>query len=356
MGAAQWQGPGHRAGNGQSQSGGNNGLERGDQARRLWIVLVITALFTVAEVVGGLFSNSLALLADAGHMLTDVGALALSLLAMRLALHPPSPERTFGYVRLEILAALVNGAVLLGISVWIAWEAWERLRASAPAEVDGPLMMAVAVVGLIVNLAGAILLHAHAGDDLIVRGAYLHVLGDLRGSVGAIGAGAVILLTGWTPADAIASVLIAGLILIGAWRLVREATEILLEMAPRHVDMTEVLKDLRSIPGLENVHDLHVWTLTSGFVALSGHGVLADPTHHQRVLDEIRGRPAERSIPNVRVHVAPLGAPQLSHTPLDQGWPACARGRGGSVTERARLGTRRGVRAWPAWASGEEGA
>ncbi len=305
-------GPGHSHGTGYSHSVGNNALERGDQSRRLWIVLVITALFTVAEVVGGVFSNSLALLADAGHMLTDVGALALSLLAMRLALRPPSPERTFGYVRLEILAALVNGAVLLGISVWIAWEAWERLRAPTPAEVDGPLMMAVAVVGLIVNLAGAIMLHEHAGDNLNVRGAYLHVLGDLLGSVGAIGAGAVILLTGWTPADAIASVLIAGLILLGAWRLVREATEILLEMVPRHVDMTDVLKDLRSISGLENVHDLHVWTLTSGFVALSGHGVLGDPADHQRVLDEIRRRMSERSIEHVTFQLEPMRLHQIS--------------------------------------------
>lgn len=292
----------------------NRSLDRRSQARRLWIVLLITGAFMVAEVVGGVLANSLALLADAGHMLTDVLALALSLMAMRLAMRPPSPERTFGYVRLEILAALVNGAVLLGVSVWIAWEAWERLR--VPREVDGPLMMAVAVLGLVVNLVGAGLLKEHAGDSLNVRGAYLHVLGDLLGSVGAIGAGAIILLTGWTPADALASVVIAGLILLGAWRLVREATEVLLEMAPRHVDMTAVLEDLKAIPHVEDVHDLHVWTLTSGFVALSGHAVLKDPAHHQRVLDEIRERMGERGIEHVTFQLEPRRLHQI--TPVNR--------------------------------------
>ncbi len=289
---------------------GNGGLDRRSQASRLWIVLLITGAFMVAEVVGGVLANSLALLADAGHMLTDVLALALSLMAMRLAMRPPSPERTFGYVRLEILAALVNGAVLLGVSVWIAWEAWERLR--APQEVDGPLMMAVAVLGLVVNLVGASLLKEHAGDNLNVRGAYLHVLGDLLGSVGAIGAGAIILLTGWSPADPLVSVVIAGLILFGAWRLVREATEVLLEMAPRHVDMTAVLKELNAIPHLDDVHDLHVWTLTSGFVALSGHAVLQDPAHHQGVLDEIRERMGERGIEHVTFQLEPRRLHQIT--------------------------------------------
>ena len=273
-------GPAHSHGSGAAHSHYlGSALERGAQSKRLWVVLVITAVFMLAEVVGGILANSLALLADAGHMFADVGALALSLVAMRLAQRPPSAERTFGYVRLEILAALINGATLLGISVWIAWEAWGRLQ--APQEVDGPLMMGVAGVGLVVNLIGAGLLHSHAGGNLNIRGAYLHVLGDLLGSIGAIGAGAIILLTGWNAVDPLVSVLIAGLILLGAWRLVREATEVLLEMVPRHVDMTAVLDDLRSIPDLDDVHDLHVWTLTSGLVALSGHGVLENPVHHQ---------------------------------------------------------------------------
>jgi cobalt-zinc-cadmium efflux system protein len=294
-----------------------NALERATQSKRLWIVLIITAVFMLAEVVGGILANSLALLADAGHMFADVGALALSLVAMRLAQRPPSPERTFGYVRLEILAALVNGATLLGISAWIAWEAWERLH--NPAEVDGPLMMGVAGVGLVVNVIGAALLHSHAGDNLNIRGAYLHVLGDLLGSIGALGAGALILLTGWYPADAVASVLIAGLILLGAWRLVREATEVLLEMVPRHVDMTAVLADLRSIPDLDDVHDLHVWTLTSGLVALSGHGVLEDPVRHQVVLDEIRERMANHAIKHVTFQLEPQQLHQISRSGEDRG-------------------------------------
>lgn len=285
-------------------------LHRGPQSKRLWIVLCLTAVFMVVEVVGGVLSNSLALLADSGHMLADVGALALSLVAMRLALHPPSAERTFGYVRMEILAALVNGATLLFVSGWIVWEAWGRL--SAPQEVDGPLMMAVAGVGLIVNVFGAGLLQAHAGENLNVRGAYLHVLGDLLGSIGAIGAGALILLTGWTPIDAIVSVVIASLILLGAWRLVKEATGVLLEMAPPHVDMEGVLEDLQSIPNIHDVHDLHVWTLTSGFVALSGHGVLDDPTHHQRVLDEIRDRMDLRGIGHVTFQLEPERLHQIA--------------------------------------------
>ena len=285
-------------------------MDRGPQTKRLWIVLGITAAFMVAEVVGGVLSNSLALLADSGHMLADVGALALSLIAMRMALHPPSPDRTFGYVRMEILAALVNGATLLLVSGWIVWEAWGRL--GAPQEVDGPLMMAVAGVGLIVNVVGAGLLHSHAHENLNMRGAYLHVLGDLLGSIGAIGAGALILLTGWTPIDAIVSIAIAGLIVLGAWRLVKEATGVLLEMVPAHVNMEDVLGDLQSIPNVHSVHDLHVWTLTSGFVALSGHAVLDDPTHHQRVLDEIRDRMERRGIGHVTFQLEPERLHQIA--------------------------------------------
>ena len=296
---------------------GDSGPDRRSRLRRLWIVLLITGAFMVAEVTGGVLSGSLALLADSGHMLTDVLALALSLTAIRLAMRPPSPERTFGYVRLEILAALANGAVLLGVSVWIAWEAWARLQ--TPREVDGPLMMGVAVLGLIVNLVGAGILKEDAGDNLNVRGAYLHVLGDLLGSVGAIGAGAVILLTGWTSADPLVSILIAGLILLGAWRLVREATEVLLEMAPRHVNMTAVFKELSAIPHLDDVHDLHVWTLTSGFVALSGHGVLSDPSQHQGVLDEIRERMSEHGIEHVTFQLEPRRLHQI-----DSGSPGAA--------------------------------
>jgi len=227
---------------------------------RLLLVLIITAGFMGVEVVGGIFANSLALLADAGHMLTDVGALALSLWAIKLARRPANAGKTYGYVRLEILAALVNGATLLGMSGFIAQEAWRRIR--NPVVVDGPLLAGVALGGLVVNVAAAKLLHAHAAGSLNAGGAYLHVLGDLMGSIGAL----VVWATGWTPADSVVSVLIASLILFSSVRLMREA-------APGHVDVTRLLEDLRDVPELHHVHDLHVWTLTSGFVALSAHGV-----------------------------------------------------------------------------------
>ena len=287
---------------------GTPGHRRIQRQRMRW-VLGITAAFMIAEVVGGVLSNSLALLADAGHMFTDVGALALSLVAMRLAQRPPSPTKTYGYVRLEILAALINGASLLVIAGFILKEAWDRF--SAPPEVDGPLMMVVAVFGLCVNVVAALLLHRHADENLNVRGAYLHVLGDLLGSVGAIMAGTLILTTGWMLADPIISVVIACLILVGAWRLVREATDVLLEGAPRGLDVEELVEDLRSIEGLEEVHDVHVWVLTSGFVAMSGHGVIDDLNMHRRILDEINLRLNDKGISHITFQLEPRALHQI---------------------------------------------
>jgi cobalt-zinc-cadmium efflux system protein len=278
---------GQHAGDG-AAAHGVQGSGRVEVGRRLTWVLGLTAVFTVAEVVGGIVSGSLALLADAGHMFSDVAALGLSLFAIRLAQRPPSIRRTYGYARFEILAALVNGTTLLVVAGWIVVEAWGRVR--QPVEIDGMVMLSVATLGLLVNLIAARVLHAHAHDNLNVRGAYLHVLGDLLGSVGTLTAGAVVIVTGWTLADPIISVGIALLILFSAWNLVREATEVLLEAVPRHLDMDEILDSLRAIDGLDDVHDVHVWTLTSGFVALSGHGVIDDPADHMRVLDEVRAR------------------------------------------------------------------
>jgi cobalt-zinc-cadmium efflux system protein len=278
--------------------------------RRLTWVLAVTAFFMLAEVVGGVLANSLALLADAGHMFADVAALGLSLFAMRMARRPPSLEKTYGYVRLEILAALVNGATLLVIAGFICWEAWRRL--SAPVAVDGPVVMAVAAAGMAVNIAAALLLHEPAKESLNVRGAYLHVIGDLFGSLGALGAGVVILLTGWTPVDSIVSVLIAVLILASSWALVREATEVLLEAAPAHIDVQAVRAALDSTPGLEDVHDLHVWTLTSGFVALSGHGVIDDPTRHGDVLTEIQARLGRFGIEHITFQLEPRTLYQMT--------------------------------------------
>jgi len=284
---------------------GHAGLSgrRTEQRRRLRWVLAITALFMGAEVAGGIIADSLALLADAAHMFTDVAAIGLSLFAMHMARRPPSLEKTYGYVRMEILAALANGAVLLVLAGVIAWEAWQRL--AAPVEVDALVLMVVAGMGLVVNIVGATLLHAHAQHSLNVRGAYLHVLGDLLGSVGALTAGGIILLTGWYPADSIVSVFIALLILVSAWRLLREATDVLLEAAPRHIDVGKVRAALEAVPELHDVHDLHVWTLTSGFVALSGHGVIDDPAHHARVLADIRTALADFGIEHVTFQIEP---------------------------------------------------
>jgi cobalt-zinc-cadmium efflux system protein len=292
----------HADGHGRTQPLGHAPrIGRSEVSTRLTWVLVLTATFMVAEVIGGVLSNSLALLADAGHMFTDVAALGLSVFAIRLARRPPSARRTYGYVRFEILAALVNGAALLVISGLIVVEAWKRLH--EPFEIDGSIMLSVASAGLVVNAIGAFLLHGHAHDNLNVRGAYLHVLGDLLGSVGAITAGIIVITTGWTAVDPLASVAIALLILFSAWRLVREATDVLLESAPAHVDLEAVLADLEGIEGLEEVHDVHVWTLTSGFVALSAHGVIDDPALHTRILDDVRSRMRLHGIEHVTFQI-----------------------------------------------------
>ncbi|MGE0158294.1 MAG: cation diffusion facilitator family transporter [Gemmatimonadales bacterium] len=303
---------GHTHGHAHAHGSHAGGGSRAVSTRLLW-VLGITAVFMLAEAIGGVVSGSLALLADAGHMLTDVAALGLSVFAMRLARRPASTKRTFGYARLEILAALINGAGLLVIAGLIIVEAWQRF--TAPGEVRGGLMLGVAALGLGVNVVGATLLHDHAHDNLNVRGAYLHVLGDLLGSVGAIAAAVVILTTGWTPIDPLVSIVIALLILWSAWGLVRESADILLESAPRHLDMDAIVSDLAGIEGLHDVHDVHVWTVTSGFVALSAHGVIDDPRHHGRVLDEVRRRMEVHGIGHVTFQIEPRPLYQLPSAP-----------------------------------------
>jgi len=268
----------------------SEGARAGERSLR-W-VLALTGVFMIAEVVGGVIANSLALLADAGHMLTDFAAIALSLFAIWFARKPPTPDKTYGYLRLEILAALLNGATLFVIAGFIFYEAYHRLLDPVP--VQGGVMLAVAGAGLVVNIVAALLLHRAAGESLNVRGAYLHVLGDLLGSVGAIAAALVILFTGWTPADALISVLVAALILFSSWKLLREAVDVLLEAVPSHIDMLEVQDAIDQIPGVDNVHDLHVWTVTSGFLAMSGHAVVSEPSDHQRILTEIHRRMMQR--------------------------------------------------------------
>ena len=256
--------------------------------KRLRIVLLLTAVFMVVEFVGGWLSNSLALMADAAHMLTDVAAIGLSLFVLWFSRRAVSVAKTYGYLRLEILAALLNGAALIVISLLIFWQAWQRLR--VPELIEGPLMLAVAMAGLLVNIIAALTLHGSAEHNLNVRGAYLHVLGDLLGSVGAIAAAIVIMTTGWLPADALISGFVGLLILIASWKLVRESVDVLLEAVPPHIELAAVRRAIDEIPGVLEVHDLHVWTLTSGFLAMSGHAVVRSPEHNQRVLAEIHNR------------------------------------------------------------------
>jgi len=237
--------------------------------KRLGFTFVLVVLYMAAEVVGGLVSNSLALLADAGHMLSDAASLALALFALWIAQKPRTPERTFGYHRTEILAALANGVTLVAIAGFIVIEAWSRFH--NPEEVDGRTMMWIAVGGLAVNLAGMWILHEGRDESLNVRGAWLHVMADTLGSVQAIAAGALIWFFGWNIADPIASVLIAVLVTWSAWSLLRESVNVLMEATPKHVDAEEVRRALLGVEGVIEVHDLHIWTITSGFESLSVH-------------------------------------------------------------------------------------
>lgn len=253
--------------------GEGGGVAREAERRRLRAVLGLTSVYMVAEAVGGWWTGSLALLADAGHMLTDVGSLGLALGASWMARRPATTRHTYAYGRVEILAALLNGIALWGIVVWIVVEAVGRLRSPTPVEA-GP-MMAIAAGGLAVNVAAFAILHRGAaqGHSLNLRAATLHVLGDLLGSVGALAAGGIVLLTGWTGADPAASLLISALIVASSWRVVRDAIHILLEGAPRGLDVESVLRRIGELDGVAGVHDLHVWTITSGYPALSAHVV-----------------------------------------------------------------------------------
>jgi cobalt-zinc-cadmium efflux system protein len=251
--------------------------------RRLAVALGLTATYMVAEVIGGIAANSLALLADAGHMFSDAAALGLSLVAVVLAQRPATSQRTYGFHRAEILAALTNGAALLVLSVLIAREAWERL--SAPPEVQGGLMLAVAFGGLAINLANLRILSGGRESNLNIRGAWLHVMADTLGSVGAMLAGAAIYFFGWRWADPVASFIIASLVLYSAWGLVRETLDVLMEGVPRGISVQEVTQALEGLPGVRDAHDLHVWSLTSGRNIATIHLVVAEDADHQGIID-----------------------------------------------------------------------
>jgi cobalt-zinc-cadmium efflux system protein len=277
-------GQGHQHGGGHDHGPGHS--HTGDASvRSLRIALGLTAVLLVVEVIGGFLSNSIALLADAGHMLTDVAALALALFVAWFSKQPETPRKTYGYLRWEILAAFLNGATLLLISAWILWEAVSRFRTPEP--IKSGLMLFVAAGGLIVNLVAARVLASSSSHNMNTRGAYLHVLGDLLASVGTVAAAILIRYTGWLMADPIASILTTVLIMSGAWRLVRESVDILLESTPAHIPLPAVRGQLEAIPGIESVHDLHVWAVTPAVVAMSAHCIVRQPEQHQHVLEHV---------------------------------------------------------------------
>jgi cobalt-zinc-cadmium efflux system protein len=252
---------------------------------RLAAVFGLSLFVLVVEVAGAIASNSLALLADAGHMLTDVSGIGLSLLAIWFAGRDPTSERTFGYLRLEILAAVANAVLLFGVAAFILVEAWQRL--SSPPDVASGLMLAVALVGLAANAISLFLLHNAQQTSLNMRGAYLEVMGDLAGSGAVIVAAVVITLTGWIAADAVASIAIALLILPRTFALLRDATDILLEATPKDVDMAHVRQHILEAPGVVDCHDLHAWTITSGMNVVSAHVILADEADPAVTLDAL---------------------------------------------------------------------
>lgn len=255
-------------------------------AGRIRSALFLTATFFVVELVGGWLTNSLALLSDAVHMFTDVGALTLALVTMWIAAQPPSASKTYGYTRAEILGALVNGIALCVIVVWIVVEASQRIQDTPVVHSGG--MTVVAAIGLLVNVVCAVLLRPSHDAGLGLRAAFMHVLIDLLGSIGAIGAGLVMLATGWYAIDSMVAIAIAVLVLGGVWGVVREAVDILMESVPGHVDLERLRADLESVPGTCRLHDLHVWTLTAGHYALSAHAVIDGSIDGEVVLEEMR--------------------------------------------------------------------
>ena len=271
---------------------GHSHARASDSRRKLTTVLVLTAIYMVAEAIGGWWTGSLALLADAGHMLTDVAALALALTAAWFSSRPATSNKTFGYHRLEILAALVNGVALVVISMLILYEAYQRW--SVPPAVQGSVVILVATGGLVINLLSAWILHGRHEIDLNMRGAWLHVLSDALGSLGAIIAGALMWLYGWYAADPLFSALIGILIVFSSWRLIRESTNVLLEGTPAHINLAAVEDSILHTDGVSNVHDLHVWTITSGREALSAHVIHAYEVSQPELLKELRAKLYDR--------------------------------------------------------------
>jgi cobalt-zinc-cadmium efflux system protein len=279
---------------------------RSENRNRLAWTLGLTLAYMFAEIVGGYVSGSLALLADAGHMFSDVAALGLSLFASWIAQRPPTPQLTYGYYRAEILAALANGATLIAISIVIFIEAFHRFRAPEP--VQGLLMFSIATGGLMINVAGLLILNSGRGSSLNMHGALLHLLTDALGSVAALSAGLLVWAFGWYWADPAASIAIGLLVIYSAWSLVKQAISILMESTPGHLNFDAVHEAILSVPGVTEVHDLHVWTITSGMDSLSAHAVLGPGHDPQASLAAMRQVLHERfNIDHVTIQIDPAG-------------------------------------------------
>lgn len=262
--------------------------------RELLIALAITATIMVIELVGGLLSNSLALLSDAAHMLTDVLALFLSILAFRFSVKPPTKKTTFGFHRLEIFAAQINGAVLVFLSLFIFYEAYQRLVEPEP--IRSLLMMVIAGFGLVANMASALVLHRSSKKNLNVKASFLHIMGDLLSSVGVIIGGALIHFTGWYIIDPILSVMIGLIILKGAYGVVMETANVLLEAVPKQINLEGLVREIEAMEGVESFHDVHLWTITSGIYALSAHVLIRDQmiSESTKILEGITNHLRER--------------------------------------------------------------
>jgi len=278
----------HAHSHGHSHGAGHAQSRPSSSSAALWRAFALTSTVLVVEAVGGFLTGSVALLADAGHMLTDAGALGIALFAAWAASQPRGPRHSFGYGRAEVLAALLNGLLLGGVSVGVAVESFSRL--ATPHEVRARAMLGIAVVGLIANLVSGLLLMRGARDNLNVRAALYHVAADALGSLAAIAASAAILAFGWQQADALAGLAIAVLLVWSALRLTRESVDILLEGAPRHLDLDQIAERVRAVPGVARIHDLHIWTVGSGFPAMSAHVDLApgaDPEAVRRAVHRL---------------------------------------------------------------------
>jgi cobalt-zinc-cadmium efflux system protein len=273
--------------------------------RVLWIALVLTAVFALIEALGGWLAGSLALISDAGHMVTDAASFVIALIATAVASRPPSQRASYGYARAEVLAAFVNALAMLALIIWIAVEAVRRLLAPEP--VSGPVVMAVAAGGLAINIIVAFLL-VRSADGINARGALLHVFGDLLGSVAALVAGSVIYATGWLPIDPILSLVVALLILRSTFALLRQSTRVLMEQVPAHLSYDDIGRALAATPGVTGVHDLHIWNMSAECVALSAHVTLEDGSAWPRVLASAK-----------RLLIADFG---IEHVTLQPSWPA----------------------------------